>query len=143
MTQITVKLTGADNVQVGLSTLGAALPNLVNDNVAEIMESARYEASGGWSGGNSYTVPEVYGQTYIRTGVYGRSTYVVQDGRSYRLLSEAPYAVQVGGDSTGAGQGRDFIGRWPNIAQVVTKWADTLTKKLDDVITASAEAMLK
>lgn len=140
MTTISVKLTGAENIQIGLNKLGAALPGLANTDVEEAMNLAKHEASGYWAGGNSYAIPELPNQGYIRTGVYARSMYVEQDGRAFRLQSEAPYSVYVGGDAQGQGQAWMHKGRWPVIADVVRKWAETLTGTIDRRIKEAAEA---
>lgn len=138
--RISVKITGADNIQVGLRTLARALPGIANDDVENAMELARHEASGWWGGGNSYAVPERSGQAYVRTGAYGSGTYVEQDGASFRLMGEAAHTRVVGGDADGRGQAWMHVGRWPVRAVVVRRYAETLTGDIDNRIQESAEA---
>lgn len=139
--QISVKLTGAGNIQIGLRKLAQALPDLANDDVENALELARHEASGWWSGGNSYAVSETSGQTYVRTGAYGRLTYVEQDGAAFRLVSEAAHSEFVGGDADGEGQAWMHVGRWPVRAVVVRRYAETLTGDIDNRIQEAAEAV--
>jgi hypothetical protein len=133
VTQLTLKINGAEQVQLGLRNLAAALPEATRQDVHNAMENARRSYRGGEPGG--YSVPMVYGQVYQRTGNLGASMYVVDSGLSSTLYSTAihdgnPYSVQVLGDASGAGQGRDFVGRWPLLAEVVRKWALTLTETI-------------
>ena len=129
-------------VKLGIRNLATKLPSAMEDEMTPLMEQAQFEASGGYQGGNSYTVPTTYGQTYIRTGNYGRSTYVDRQGLTYKLKNNATsptgqfYGVVVGGDGQGRGQGRDFVGRWPLRFAVMQKWAAVAIERMRSKIDA-------
>lgn len=130
-------------VKLGIRNLATKLPTMMEDEMTPIMEQAQFEAAGGYSGGNSYTVPTVYRQTYQRTGNYGRSTRVDRQGLSYKLINDATsltgqfYGVVVGGDGLGRGQGRDFAGRWPVRFAVMQKWAAVAIERMRSKIDAA------
>ena len=129
-------------VKLGVNKIAGKLPQVSRETLDEIMEQAKFEASGGYSGGNTYTVPTVYGQTYERTGNLGRSVRYLREGLTYRMINDAvsktgqPYGVKVLGDASGAGQGRDFVGRWPNFAAVMAKWAGIAVERMRSVLDA-------
>lgn len=145
MTQITVTI--SENVRLGTKKLGAAIDDLTGADMEAQLEIARTAVRAGWPGGSyaGYNVPTVYGQTYIRTGNLGASTDWVRMGTAYRVTSDAisprgeRYSVAVLGDAQGQNQGRSFVGRWPLMADVMLKWAESLLKRWTDKI--SAEAM--
>ena len=136
--QITVRVDD-EKVKVGIRNVGRALPEVTKADVRVAMEGAKVEASGDYPGGGymGYTVPTVYGQTYQRTGEYGRSFDVTETGLSYTLSSDAwsprgeQYTVAVGGNAAGQGQSRWHVKRWPVIADVIKKWVATLMFNLD------------
>ena len=129
-----------DGVKLGLQKIAGKLPQVTRETLDEIMEQAKFEASGGYSGGNSYTVPTVYGQVYERTGNLGRSVRYLREGLTYRMINDAvsktgqPYGVKVLGAADGSGQGRDFVGRWPNFAATMRKWADIAVERMHSVL---------
>lgn len=134
MTQITVKVI-SDQVMRGLRNIGQAIPTIGKKDVLAAMKRAKKTASANYPGGahGGYDVPP---RNYQRTGNYGRSFSIVQDGLSVRLLSEAyrdgkPYSVLVGGDATGAGQAGIHAGRWPKLADAVDAEVETLLTEID------------
>ena len=141
MTQISVRLTGADNVQIGIRKFGAALPDVTIVEMESTLELARHEVSGWYAGGNSYAVPTRSGQKYIRTGDYGSKVQLVQQGATFRVESGSDHSVWVGGRADGGGQIAEFLQRgWPNFKATVEKFAGTLTGKIDRSLQKSAEA---
>lgn len=135
MTQITAKII-ADQVQRGIRNIGQALPNIGKKHILAAMKRAKKTGSGGYSSGpySGYNVPPR--GAYVRTGTYGKSFDVIQDGLSVRLVSEAyrdghPYSVFVGGDARGGGQASVHAGRWPKIADAVDAELDTLLTETD------------
>ena len=138
MTQITVRVT--ENVQVGLEKIGRALENISDEELEAGLEEATEEARGGWPEGGirGYNVPltENGERNYQRTGMLGRETTWVREGRSLRIVSNAysrkgqAYSVGVIGDANGAGQWAVHAGRWPRMADVARKWAKTITEKI-------------
>lgn len=130
-----------DVVQVGLTRLAASIPEAYKDVMEGAMEEAKIEASGGYSGGNSYTVPTVYGQTYIRTGNLGRAVFWERDGQSYRMKHNAAslrgggeYGTKVLGRADGSGQTKWFVGRWPNFKTVMDKWGRIIIERLNNAV---------
>ena len=139
-TQITVK-TNAGQVIQSFRRVGEAMPGTVKADVKAVMETARYEASGYWTGGASYGVPEVPGQTYQRTGTYGASFKITDNGyRSFTLSSAAvqrgvDYTRHVGGDYAGQGQAAVHRGRWPLIFNAVSRQVAALVKNVEQSLT--------
>lgn len=137
MTTISIRVTD-ETVRIGLRKVGQGLPDATREELDEFMQEVKKEASGGYAGGNSYAVPET-GGGYIRTGNYGRSTFVEREGLTYRLKNEAyrdgrVYGKYVGGDASGNGQ----VPRnqhWPVIAQVVERLVNSqLVKQLEQKV---------
>lgn len=139
--QITISFDDS-KVKLGIRNLATGLPSAMESEMTPLMEQAKFEASGGYQGGNSYTVPTTYGQTYQRTGNLGRSLYLERSGLTYRMINTATspagefYGVKVLGNAAGGGQGRDFMGRWPLMAQVMVKWAGIAIERMRSKIDA-------
>ena len=135
-TQITVQ-TNAGQVAQSFKKIGKALPGAVKRDVKGVMDTAKYEASGYWTGGANYGVPEVPGQSYRRTGTYGASFKVIDNGyRSFTLFSSAvqrgvDYTRFVGGDYAGQGQAAVHRGRWPLIFDAVSRQVQALIDKVE------------
>lgn len=140
MTQITVNFNDKNNVRQGLTNVGEAIPGVLKADVKEAMEWAKWYASGGYpSGGyNGYNVAPPPNSGYQRTGIYGRSFRVVDNGyRSYTLTSNAvqdgrSYTPFVGGYADGSGQAGIHVGRWPKIKDAVTMAAGQLLKQAEE-----------
>jgi len=129
-------------VRQSLHRLGDALPNIGRRRLKSVMTDSKYEASGRYSGGASYSVPPPTGSTYIRTGDYGSSFYLVQnEGVSYTLHADSDHARYVGGMADGTGQAAIHIGRWPNIAATVRSFLQTLTTEIEQDISAMLRSM--
>lgn len=136
MTQFSVRIEPT-RVYAGLHKVADGLEPLTRDQMDTLIEDAQYEASGGYSGGNTYAnVPTVSGQVYERTGNLGRSTYWERDGLTYRMYSRAisptgqSYSQSVVGRADGSGQTWVFVGRWPNFGAVMQKWAGIAVERM-------------
>lgn len=109
--------------------LGLAVKRLPNGIMRPIMDEARKEASGWYSGGNSYSVPPT-GGGYVRTGTYGASTTLTHTGgQSYRIEQSAAYSRYVGGYADGSGQANVHRGRWPLLRDVMTRAVEKIVEE--------------
>ena len=135
--QISLKINGADRVQIGVRNIGAAIPTATRQDVLDAMQGVRDSYTGSYSGG--YSVAELPNQGYERTGNWGASTYVYQDGSTARIRSEAisprghPYSELLVGNASGAGQAAIHAGagRWPLMADQVAAAAEALLETID------------
>lgn len=134
--QVTAKIE-AGKVRQSLHNLGDAIPKIGRRRFKQTMEQARYEASGGYTGGASYSIAAPPRPSYERTGTYGRS-FGIRDngGLSYTLQSDAVqrgnhYTTAVGGNASGQGQAAVHVGRWPKIADSVRKWLGQLLQDIE------------
>ena len=130
------KLTGADKIQLGIRSLGMALPDIVNDDVKEAMELAA-KMSIPYRGGNVYDVPTLPG--YERTGNLGRSVMVWQRGATHVIEVKAyrrgrEYTNYVVGDREGQGQAGVHVGRWTPMREAVDLYLDRLVDTTDQHI---------
>jgi len=139
--QITARLT--ENIQLGLKKLGEMIPEITDDEIQKGLEEATKEARGGYPGGSyaGYTVPELLRQGYVRTGNFGRSTYWVREGRSYRIKSDHRAAAYIVGDGRGEGQASIHRGRWPVAYSVMLKWVSTMVENIRNRIRSGAESV--
>ena len=140
MPQISVRYDD-HGVYQGVKKVSDGLPQLSREAMDGLFDEAKYEVSGGYSGGNTYNnVPELYAQSYERTGNLGRSTYWERHGLTYKMYSNAigktgqAYSEQVLGNASGGGQGSAFIGRWPNFMQTMTKWREIGIQRMKDAL---------
>ena len=113
MPQFSVRIEGLDKLRIGLNKYIQTLPVITKSWLERIMEKAM-KRSVPYKGGNVYDVPE---RGYERTGNLGRSTYMVINGLTYTIKSEAAskggaYSVLVIGNSKGEGQARVHYGFW-------------------------------
>ena len=113
MPQFSVRIEGLDKLRVGLNKYIQTLPVITKAWLERVMEKAM-KRSVPYLGGNAYDVPE---RNYERTGNLGRSTYMVINGLTYTIKSEAAsksgaYSVLVIGNSKGEGQARVHYGFW-------------------------------
>ena len=139
--QITARIT--DNVTLGLKKLGEMIPEIGDDEIQKGLEQAVKEGRGGYPGGSysGYVVPERLQQGYVRTGNFGRSTYWIREGRSYRLKSEHKAAAFIVGDGSGGGQAWMHVGRWPVAYEVMQKWVKTMVENMRNRIRRGAESV--
>lgn len=143
MPQVTLRLENDDKVRLGLNKWGRSLKPLTRAALRAVMKRA-LKVSPAHRGGNTYAI-ETRGD-YERTGNLGRSTFLVEEGLSFRVQSEAyrdgqPYSEFVIGDGDGNGQAPWHVGRWPTLRSAVEGEFDALTNELDDDVQASAEAV--
>jgi hypothetical protein len=134
--QFSAKLTGADKVQLGIRSLGKALPNVDNDDVEKAMQRAA-KVSVPYVGGNEYAVPLPNSGFNGRTGNLGRSVIVYQQGPSHKIKVEAysrggfDYTTLVIGDRDGTGQAETNQQRWVTMKDAVDYQLDDLVQTLD------------
>lgn len=144
MTQVTVKITGDDELRVGLKRLGDAIPALSARAVRAAMVKAKEEASAQWPVAEyyGYNVGLRYQQKYERTGRYGGGFQVVRNGpQNYTLQNRVAYAVYVGGDSNNQGQAWMHQGRWPLIRETVDKFVEPMVQQIEHEIDDTIEAV--
>lgn len=145
MTQISLKITNLDNVQMGIHKLGPAIKDVAQSDLLETMQAVEKSYWGGEPGG--YSVPERPGQDYERTSNLRNSTYTMQTGLTVTIVSNAysphgqPYSRWVLGDATGKGQAWMHQGRWPALAAEVEDAAQKFVDKADRRIQDTIEAV--
>jgi hypothetical protein len=144
--KISIRFEG-DDVKLSARKFGKLLPEITDEVIAERLARLKKTVSGGYSGGNSYIVPLRARQRYIRTGNYGRSVYVEQEGLTYRIRADAysprgyNYGPRLVGNANGAGQAWWAAGRWPNaLAEAETELTPMVTE-LDKRLQAGAESV--
>lgn len=142
MSQVTLRLENDDKVRLGLNKWGQSLKPLTRVHLRAAMKRA-LKVSPAYKGGSAYAIT-LRGPDE-RTGNLGRSTFVVEEGLSVRVRSEAyrdgeSYSEFVVGDGDGNGQAWFHVGRWPTLRGAVEAEFEQLVSDLDDDIQASAEA---
>lgn len=123
MTQITLKITGLNNVQRSTRVIGQAIPKLTQRSIVKALERARIRAA-------KYP-PKRPGQRYKRTGRYGRDNQVIETEMGGRLEFNAPYTTYVGGNAEGQGQAWMHEGRWRVIADEVDAEAQNMVNEIE------------
>ena len=142
MPQFSIRLIGADKLQVGFNKYAQSVRTITRDDAREAMRRAK-QASVSDPAGGPYTVPE---RGYIRTGNLSASTYLEEDGLSFRIKSEAmrdgrPYSVYVIGSADGYGQAQVHVGYWKPLRESVDEQVEKLLEDLDKDLQDSAEAL--
>lgn len=142
MTQLSVRLIGADHLQVGFNRYVRTVQPITKEQTLEAMRRAKKRSVSDPSGG-PYSVPE---RGYIRTGNLSASTYLVTDGLSVRIESNAyqdgrAYSTYVVGNADGGGQAYMHKGWWVPLRQSVDDELETLEKDIDAKLGESAEAL--
>jgi len=143
MTQITLRSEGADKIRVGLNRYLTTIQRVTKAIVRKTARKAM-RRSVPYTGGRSYAVPV---RDYKRTGNLGRSTFVIEDGLSFRIESNAvndrgkPYSTFVIGKADGSGQAKIHDGWWIPLATAVNEELAPLIAELDDELQKSAEAV--
>lgn len=131
--QITSRFDG-EKVKRSLHTVGAAIPKLTRRRLAAGMKRAQKRIT-------TYP-PELPRQVYVRTGNYGRSWAVVQNGMSFTLQGRAigkggrDYTRYVGGYADGSGQAEIHAGRWMLAATAVDQELATMVSEVEGDISA-------
>lgn len=134
--QMSVRITD-HGIYQGLRKVGAGIQDWAEDEMWQFMQLVQTKASGGYTGGNTYTeVPE---RGYVRTGNYGRSFSIVRNGLTFTLKVAAyskggnEYGKYVGGDGEGEGQAPVHVGWWPVVRRVLDSMVNTeLIQKMND-----------
>jgi len=122
----------------GLKNFGRAIPGLTNAAMGEAMKPAKYEASGRYTGGNSYGVQKRPGQTYVRKGDYGRETTLSNPAsKVWRITQSADYSPWVGGGAYGNKQAWMHVDRWPLLKDAMMLAVDALKKIMPEKIRAA------
>jgi hypothetical protein len=143
MTQLSIRLIGADKLQVGFNKYAQSVRTITREDAREAMRRAK-KASVSDPPGGAYSVPE---RGYIRTMNLSASTYLEEDGLSFRIQSNAvskrgqPYSKYVIGDADGYGQASVHTGYWTPLRQSVDTEVERLQKDLDEHLQDSAEAL--
>lgn len=132
--QITIKKNDLGNLIVGLNNVGKAIPDLTQSAIVGYLEVAA-EAAG--KGGNYPTQPA--GSKYVRTGNYGDSFEITEEGNmGARLVNNAVakgknYTMWVGGDSAGLGQQAIHKSTgWPIIRKMVDAEVQNMITAIED-----------
>jgi len=131
MTQISVRLDGDTQIRRGLNHFSQTLKPLTKRIIKTAMERAKKKVQ--------HYPPERPGQAYVRTGAYGRSFALNENGLTYTLESDVMqqgrrYTVYVGGRADGSGQAWMHAGRWKLIRQAVDEEIDPLVREVNDEI---------
>lgn len=146
MSTISVRV-DADNVRIGLTKFGKALPDIVARAIeTKYAERVKKKMSGEYRGGRSYGVPLPASGANVRTGNYGRSVTWEKEGLAYRFFNTAysksgyNYGVKLTGDASGNGQAWWARNRWPIARRVVEDETLSLVSELDKDIQKGIEA---
>jgi len=137
--QISVKITGLDNIQRGVRTFAKALLGIGKRHLRRALERGRRTATGDYPRGaySGYSVPPPPQSGYARTGTYGRAFDIVESGLTVRLEGRAisprgqDYTALVGGYADASGQAGIHRGRWPLIARAVEAELAPLSAEMD------------
>jgi len=138
---ITVRLEGDQKLRTGLNQWARSLAPITRERLRAAMQAAK-KASVPHLGGASYAVPE---RGYERTGQLGFSTFLVEEGLSVRVVSEAyqngqAYSEFVVGRADGTGQAGVHAGWWMTMRDAVDAEVEIMLTELDDELQASAES---
>lgn len=142
MTTVSIRLVGADKLQIGFNKFAQSVRTITRDDAREAMRRAKKRSVSDPPGG-AYSVPE---RGYLRTGNLSASTYLAEDGLSFRIVSEAvhdgrPYSTYVIGNADGYGQANIHAGYWTPIRQSVDEEIEELVVDIDAHLGESAEAL--
>ena len=143
MTQLSIRLIGADKLQVGFNKYAQSVRTITREDAREAMRRAK-KASVSDPPGGAYSVPD---RGYVRTMNLSGSTYLEEDGLSFRIQSNAvskrgdAYSKYVIGDADGYGQAYMHQGYWTPLRQSVDTEVERLQKELDEHLQESAEAL--
>ena len=131
--QFSIRIVGADTLQIGLGKFAHALGPVSRDATKEAMHRALVETLSG------YTKPE---RGYRRTGNLFAGTNVVVEGYTVRLETAAyrrgrDYSTYVVGRGDGTGQSGVHAGYWTPARKAVDAEVERLTSgEMDDAIAA-------
>ena len=140
MTQLSLTITGADNVRVGLQKLGPRLTGVTKRTIERLVKNVKKAYTPGPVQG--YTVALRDGQRYVRTGTLASGmTYRPASGYGFTFVSQAEYSPLVIGVADGSGQAWMHAGRWPLLLDVMTEKAEMITKEMEQEVTDSIEAV--
>jgi len=149
MTQLTLKLEGAEIVRKGLENLSAEVPKVSRRRIYNAMlkirtrmrkpgKAIRYPVK--WDSEKqrrAFFATNGFGRG-IPTGRSGRYTsgwQIAQDGSiGYRIENSTPYSKYLGGTAFGPGQSRIHQERWPILRDVFDEEVKKLPKEIDDEI---------
>jgi len=151
MTSIAVHVESGQ-VQQSLTRLGEAIPHVVNADIEEALNNAKYDLQ---QPGPPITYPVHWdsekqrrayfatdgfgaGIPYKRTGKYEGGWEVKQTGtgtaREFTISNRVPYSKYVGGNAYGKQQSNIHSGRWILAQETVRKHAEAgLTKVRQDI----------
>jgi hypothetical protein len=142
MPQFSIRLIGADKLQVGFNRFAQSVRTITRDDAREAMRRAKQRSVSDPPGG-AYSVPE---RGYVRTMNLSASTYLETDGLSTRIISNAmhdgkPYSEYVIGGADGYGQANVHAGYWTPLRTSVDDEVEKLLVDVDEHLQESAEAL--
>ncbi len=145
MTQVSVRIEGADKIRKGLNEFQRNAAGGVTKNVLRrFMELAQHMAVP-YRGGNRYDVPA---RRYERTGNLGRSTTLIEKGLTFTIVSRAyrngrAYSEYVIGKADGTGQAGVHVGWWTTLRDAVDAYMDKMLADLDAALQGEADKDLE
>lgn len=143
MPQFSIRLIGDDKLRVGLDRYAVSVRTITREDAREAMRKAKQRSVSDPPGG-AYTVPD---RGYRRTGNLSASTYLEENGLSFRIKSDAispegkAYSVYVIGDGGGYGQASIHQGYWTPLKVSVDEAVEELLIDIDEHLGESAEAL--
>lgn len=142
MPQFTVRLEGDTQVRAGLNKWAKSVEPITKDDVRAAMKRAKKRSVSDPAGG-PYTTPD---RGWPRTGNLSASTFLVEDGLSFRIESNAvhdgeEYSAFVIGNAEGRGQAGVHAGFWTPMRTAVDDEVEELVRDIDEHLGESAEAV--
>lgn len=142
MTQLSIRLENDDKVRTGLNQWAQSVRPITREQMREAMRRAKKRSVSDPPGG-AYSVPE---RGYLRTGNLSASTYLVENGLTVTIVSNAVqdgrgYSRYVIGNADGSGQARIHVGYWTPLRQSVDDEVEDLVRDIDEDLGQSAEAV--
>jgi hypothetical protein len=153
MTQLTLKVVGADIVRKGLEDLKAEVPKVSRRRIYNTMLKMRTRLR---KPGKAIRYPVKWDsdkqrRAFFATNGFGRGIPANRTGRypagwnveragdvGYKMINNVPYAKHVGGSAFGTDQSRIHGGRWPLLRDVFDQEAKKLPKEIEDDIKVAA-----
>ena len=99
MTQLSIKVIGADIVRQGLQDLGAEIPQIGRLGIYRTEQAIVKKMKSYWNNNDPYSRP-----SYVRTGRLAGNWNIEQRTNGYTLINRTPYAKHVHGNAYGIEQ---------------------------------------
>ena len=153
MTQLTIKIEGAEIVRKGLEDLAAEVPKVSRQRIYNFMrkvqarmrkpgKAIRYPVK--WDSEKqrrAFFASNGFGRGIParRTGKYNQAWAIQRLGETgYRLTNPTKYSQYVGGTAYGTSQSRIHGGRWPVMRDVFDDQFEKLPQEIQDALVAVA-----